>query len=104
MLGCDAGCHGVQFGARSGGGYYAYVASKFPNTLLVVDADPNNDGDVSDATIAGRILLTATSATAKDDTITGNACMGGQDVCSCNASSVQRMGSEPSAVVQGPPD
>ena len=27
MLSCDAGCHGVQFGAKQGGGYYAYVAS-----------------------------------------------------------------------------
>ncbi|WP_228369274.1 beta-propeller fold lactonase family protein [Candidatus Nitrososphaera gargensis] len=80
MLGCDAGCHGVQFGAKNGGGYYAYVASKFSNSLLVVDADPNNDGNVSDAKIAGRILLTASSTTAKDDTITGNAGMGGQGV------------------------
>jgi DNA-binding beta-propeller fold protein YncE len=80
MLGCDAGCHGVQFGAKSGGGYYAYVASKFSNSLLVVDADPNNDGDVSDAAIVGRILLTASSTTARDDTITGNAGMGGQGV------------------------
>ena len=46
MLDCDAGCHGVQFGAKQGGGYYAYVASKFSNTLLVVDPDPNNGGSV----------------------------------------------------------
>jgi DNA-binding beta-propeller fold protein YncE len=80
MLGCDAGCHGVQFGAKSGGGYYAYVASKFSNSLLVVDADPDNNGDVSDAAIVGRILLTATGTTARDDAITGNAGMGGQGV------------------------
>jgi hypothetical protein len=29
MLPCDPGCHGVQFGAKQGGGYYAYVSSKF---------------------------------------------------------------------------
>lgn len=80
MLPCDPGCHGVQFGAKDGGGYYAYVASKFSNSLLVVDADPNNDGDVSDAEIAGRLLLTATGDTAKDDRITGNEGMGGQGV------------------------
>ena len=29
MLPCDPGCHGVQYGAKQGGGYYAYVSSKF---------------------------------------------------------------------------
>ena len=27
----SAGCHGVNFGAKKGGGYYAYVSSKFSN-------------------------------------------------------------------------
>jgi len=80
MLPCDAGCHGVQYGAKKGGGYYAYVASKFSNSLIVVDPDPNNDGNLSDAVIAGRVLLTATATTARDDRIVGNAGMGGQGV------------------------
>jgi YVTN family beta-propeller protein len=78
MLGCDPGCHGVQYGAKSGGGYYAYVSSKFSNSLIVVDPDPNNDGNPADAAIVGRIALTATGATARDTSITGNAGMGGQ--------------------------
>jgi DNA-binding beta-propeller fold protein YncE len=80
MLPGDAGTHGVQFGAKRGGGYYAYVANKFANTLLVVDADPNNDGVFEDARLAGRILLNAGSATARDDRIVGLAGMGGQGV------------------------
>lgn len=80
MLPCDPGCHGVQFGAKSGGGYYAYVSSKFSNRLIIVDADPNDDGDLSDATIAGSVSLVATPTTARDDTITGNAGMGGQGI------------------------
>ena len=80
MLGCDPGCHGVQYGAKQGGGYYAYVSSKFSNSLLVVDPDPNNDGNPADATIVGRILLTSTTGTASDDTVTGNRGMGGQGI------------------------
>lgn len=80
MLGCDPGCHGVQYGAKNGGGYYAYVSSKFSNTMLIVDPDPDNDGNPADAKVVGRILLTANSSTAKDATITGNAGMGGQGV------------------------
>jgi len=80
MLHGEPGTHGVQFGAKKGGGYYAYVANKFANALTIVDADPNGDGDFSDATIAGRVLLTAGPATATDDAIVGNAGMGGQGV------------------------
>lgn len=80
MLPCDPGCHGVQYGAKQGGGYYAYVSTKFSNSLLVVDPDPNNDGDPSDAMIAGRVLLTASSSTASDDKVTGNPGMGGQGI------------------------
>lgn len=79
-LDCDAGCHGVQFGAKQGGGYYAYVTSKFANTLLVVDIDPNNDGEADDAVIAGRILLKADNKTKIDDSVTAYAGMGGQGV------------------------
>jgi DNA-binding beta-propeller fold protein YncE len=57
VLPCSAGCHGVNFGAKKGGGYYAYVSSKFSNDLIVVDPDPNDDGDPRDARIAGRIVL-----------------------------------------------
>jgi DNA-binding beta-propeller fold protein YncE len=80
MLPGEAGTHGVQFGAKKGGGYYAYVANKFANTLTVVDADPNGDGDFSDAKIAGRVLLTAGATTASDDRVVGYAGMGGQGV------------------------
>ena len=80
MLGCDPGCHGVQYGAKQDGGYYAYVSSKFSNTLLVVDPDPNHDGNPADAEVVGRVLLTEAIGTATDATITGNAGMGGQGV------------------------
>ena len=80
MLPGDAGTHGVQFGAKKGGGYYAYVANKFANVLTVVDVDPNSDGDFADARIAGRVLLTAGDTTASDDRVVGNPGMGGQGV------------------------
>lgn len=80
MLPCEPGCHGAQFGAKKGGGYYAYVASKFSNSMVVVDPDPNRDGNAADAAIVGRILLVATPATATDDPVRGNAGMGGQGV------------------------
>ena len=78
-LPCDPGCHGVNFGAKLGGGYYAYVTSKFSNRLIVVDPDPNNDGDFSDATIAGTISM-VDNAAPRDDTVTGLAGMGGQGI------------------------
>jgi DNA-binding beta-propeller fold protein YncE len=80
MLPGEPGTHGVQFGAKKGGGYYAYVANKFANVLTVVDADPNGDGNFSDATIAGRVLLTAGAGTASDDQVVGHPGMGGQGV------------------------
>jgi YVTN family beta-propeller protein len=80
MLACDAGCHGAQWGAKQGGGYYAYVSTQFSNTLLVVDPDPVHDGDLTKATVVGRILLNAVPSTQTDDTIAGNAGMGGQGV------------------------
>lgn len=67
-LPCEAGCHGVHFGMKEGGGYYAYVASKFANNLLVVDMDKLE--------IAGSILL----ADAKDNSILAHNGMGGQGV------------------------
>lgn len=80
-LPCDAGCHGINFGAKKGGGYYAYVSSKFANTLIIVDPDPNNDGEPGDAKIVGRMLLDATTTTTViDDTPTLYIGQGGQGV------------------------
>ena len=85
-LPCDPGCHGVNFGAKEGGGYYAYVSSKFSNRMIVVDGDPNNDGDASDAKIAGTVLLTGGYASDgkpmfnTDDEIIKYDGMGGQGV------------------------
>ncbi|TKB89624.1 MAG: copper oxidase [Nitrospira sp.] len=79
---CDPGCHGVNFGAKRGGGYYAYVTSKFANRLIVLDYDPNRDGDASDAEIAGWVVLDNDNVS-KDDAITkveGNRGQGGQGV------------------------
>jgi hypothetical protein len=82
VLPCSAGCHGVNFGAKKGGGYYAYVSSKFSNDLIVVDPDPNDDGNVADATIVGRILLALgpNSDVPADDEVTTYGGMGGQGV------------------------
>ena len=80
MVPCDPGCHGVNFGAKKGGGYYAYVTSKFANRLIVLDYDPNNDGNVDDAKIVGAVVLVDGATTAKDDTIKGNRGQGGQGI------------------------
>jgi DNA-binding beta-propeller fold protein YncE len=85
-LPCDPGCHGVNFGAKEGGGYYAYVSSKFSNRMIVVDGDPNNDGNPDDAKIAGTVLLTGKYAGdgspmfKTDDKIIKHYGMGGQGV------------------------
>ncbi|SFW31177.1 multicopper oxidase domain-containing protein [Nitrosovibrio sp. Nv17] len=80
MLPCDPGCHGANFGAKKGGGYYAYVTSKFSNELIVVDVDPNNDGNISDARIAGRVSLVGNGGTPVDDPVSGLPGYGGQGV------------------------
>ena len=80
MLPCSAGCHGVNFGAKAGGGYYAYVSSKFSNDLLVIDPDPNGDGHAGDAAIVGRVILVSGPGARTDDTPTVNKGMGGQGV------------------------
>ena len=80
MLPCDPGCHGANFGAKKGGGYYAYVTSKFSNELIVVDADPNNDGNLSDAMIAGRVSLVGDGSTPIDDRVSSLPGYGGQGV------------------------
>src|SRR6185312_11825298 len=63
MLPCDAGCHGVQWGAKKGGGYYAYVSSQFSNTFQIVDPNPDGSGDLTHAAIVGRILLKSLPST-----------------------------------------
>ena len=82
MLPCDPGCHGVQYGAKAGGGYYAYVASKFSNALIVVDPAPG--GNPANAAIVGRVLLGQMNADTTDVPtpvkVTGNPGMGGQGV------------------------
>lgn len=80
MLPCDAGCHGVQWGAKKGGGYYAYVSSQFANTLEVVDPNPDGSGDLTHAQVVGRILLKTLPSTALDDQILALDGMGGQGV------------------------
>ncbi len=52
-----AGTHGVNWGAKSGGGYYAYVTNQHANVLTVIDPDPDGDSDASDAAAVGTILL-----------------------------------------------
>ena len=79
-LPCDYGCHGANFGAKKGGGYLLYISSKFSNTMMVVDPDPNNDGDPTDAKTLGRIVLTSTGDTKQDDNPTEHLGMGGQGV------------------------
>jgi YVTN family beta-propeller protein len=51
------GAHGVNFGMKAGGGYYAHVASQFSNILTVLDLDPNGDNSATDAAVAGRVFL-----------------------------------------------
>jgi len=85
MVPCDPGCHGVNFGAKQGGGYYAYVTSKFANRLIVLDYDADNNGIVSQVgpdapVIAGTVVLVNDTPAYKDDTITGNRGMGAQGV------------------------
>jgi DNA-binding beta-propeller fold protein YncE/plastocyanin len=74
-LQCDPGCHGVQWGAKKDGGYYAYVSNKFSNALIVVDPK-----DGHNAEIAGKIILTKEFKTEIDDPVIGYAGMGGQGV------------------------
>ncbi len=81
LIACDPGCHGVNFGAKEGGGYYAYITSKFANRLIVLDYDPDKNGKADDAKIAGAIVLAADLPPSKrDDNISGNNGQGGQGV------------------------
>ena len=87
-LACDAGCHGAQFGAKKGGGYYAYVSSKFSNRLIVVDPKGG-----SDAAIVGSILLTATGTTAIDGSVS-NVSGDGRTGRVAHSVGLQRLGPE----------
>ena len=96
-LTCDAGCHGVNFGANVDGGYNAYVSSKFSNALIVFDPedviaadgslDPlDKDGILSaeeSVGVVGRVILAEENAIDNpnfDGTPTGSHGMGGQGV------------------------
>jgi hypothetical protein len=54
ILPCSAGCYGVNFGAKKGGGYHAYVSSKYSNDLIVIDIDPTSSTHLKEV---GRVLL-----------------------------------------------
>jgi YVTN family beta-propeller protein len=56
------GTHGINWGAKLGGGYYAYVTNQHANVLSIIDPDPNGDGNASDAAAVGTILLANGSA------------------------------------------
>ena len=65
-----AGTHGVNWGAKLGGGYYAYGTNQHANVLTIIDPDPNGDGDGADGAVVGTILLDneSTGAGATDGT------------------------------------
>jgi len=94
-LDCDAGCHGVNFGANVDGGYNAYVSSKFSNALIVFDPedaiaadtdDPDSIGFLTSdeaSGVVGRVILSDTNSVAGakyDGTPIGNHGFGGQGV------------------------
>ena len=79
-LPCGPGCHGINFGAKKGGGYYGYVTVKFANKMIVVEGDPNGDGNPSDATIAGEALTDAEPGIQMDDTPTKYIGQGGNGI------------------------
>jgi len=56
-LPAPAGAHGVNWGAKKGGGYYAYVSNQHANVLTIVDPDPDRDGHGADAAVVGTIVL-----------------------------------------------
>ena len=102
-LPCSVGCHGANFGAKKDGGYYAYVTSSFSNDLIVVDGDPNNDGDPSDAEIAGRISLVGSPKTQVDDKVNALPGTGGMGITTYTYC-LQWMGSKPPRGVENQTD
>ena len=79
-LPCGPGCHGIQFGLKKGGGWFGLVSIKFSNKFVVVDGDPDGDGDPRDARVAGEMLTDPMPGIQMDDTPTGNLGQGGQGV------------------------
>lgn len=75
VLDCDPGCHGAQWGAKAGGGYFAYISSKFSNALIVVDPRDGHNAEV-----VGKVVLTEEFETEIDDPIIDYAGMGGQGI------------------------
>jgi DNA-binding beta-propeller fold protein YncE len=53
-LACEPGCHGANFGAKQGGGYYGYVTSQYANALQVIDVTPPSGGLPE---LAGKVFL-----------------------------------------------
>ena len=77
---CGPGCHGINFGAKKGGGYLGYVSVKFANVAWVIDGDPNSDGDLSDARLAGGMITSGAATKINDDTPSAQFGQGGQGV------------------------
>lgn len=76
FLPCDAGCHGINFGFKKGGGYYGYVSSKFANTMAVIDVSQGPQA----ANVVGKFTVDAKPGTATDDTIVGYSGFGGMGI------------------------
>jgi hypothetical protein len=57
FLPTPAGTHGINWGAKKGGGYYAYVTAQHANVLTVIDPDPDDDVTTNDAAVVGQIAL-----------------------------------------------
>ena len=75
-LPCAPGCHGINFGLKKGGGWYGYVSIKYANRVVVVDGDPNGDGDPSDAEIAGDLYASTVPGIQSDDEARGDVTAG----------------------------
>jgi DNA-binding beta-propeller fold protein YncE len=76
FLPCDAGCHGINFGFKKGGGYYGYVSSKFANTMAVIDV--SNGPQAAD--IVGKFTVDGGPDTAVDDKVVKYAGFGGMGI------------------------
>ncbi len=100
-LPCDAGCHGINFGAKEGGGYYGYVSNKFSNRMIVVDGDPNGDGDPIDAAIVGSLVMNATGGD-HGRRRAGSARRPGRSGRAGHPGGLQRLGAEPADLVVEP--
>ena len=94
VLPCSAGCHGVNFGAKKGGGYYAYVSSKFSNDLIVVDPDPNDDGNVAMRRSWAASFSPSTRTRTCRPTTRDGACRHGRAGCAADSAGLQRLGPE----------